>query len=312
MALACLRPEPAQSGQLPVRTLCLRLARLAVASLHTELVLYPKPGLVSTQDSGSHQDMNAASFMRSLFALRHFFKQIAQAGWQGAGFARLQALGMQAEQRMLRATGGVNTHRGAIFCLGLLCAAAARTMALHLHSAQPQLACCTRQLRQQLHQHWGQALQGHAAHAARAERSHGRQVARDYGCGGAREQAAQAFPAVFELALPRLQQGLARGLDVQRAQLDALFSLMADLDDSNILYRGGEQGSLMVRTLAAQYLARGGSAREDWYQQALLCHRHLVAQRLSPGGAADLLAGCWFVHRWQAEAAHWHSMQGSA
>src|SRR3569832_2200957 len=88
------------------REACLRIGRLAVRSLHAELILYPKPGLVSLIDSGSHDDMDALTFMRSLFALRSYFVRMAQAGIDGAPFTSLRRYGVEAEQRMLAATGG--------------------------------------------------------------------------------------------------------------------------------------------------------------------------------------------------------------
>src|SRR3954463_4860094 len=100
------------------------IGRAAVRALYTELALSPKPGLVSPLDSGAHDDMDMTTFMRSLFALRGYFCAIAEAGAAGADFAELQALGLRAERRMLAATCGINTHRGAIFSLGLLAAAA--------------------------------------------------------------------------------------------------------------------------------------------------------------------------------------------
>src|SRR5438094_7950212 len=106
-----------------------RIARAALRSLWQELALYPKPGLVSLRDSGAHADMDAATFVRSLFALSRYWSEVADAGAAGAPFETLRRLGVRAESRMLIATGGINTHRGAIFALGLLCAAAARTRA---------------------------------------------------------------------------------------------------------------------------------------------------------------------------------------
>lgn len=97
-----------------------RLGRLAVASLHAELALAPKPGLVTPFDSGSHHDMDAGTFLRSLFALRHYFTAVAYLGATGADFDALRRCGIAAEIAMLRATAGVNTHRGAVFSLGLL------------------------------------------------------------------------------------------------------------------------------------------------------------------------------------------------
>src|SRR5689334_1169702 len=91
------------------------IGRCALRSLYAELVLYPKPGLVSLRDNGAHADMNAATFMRSIFALRRYFGEIALAGMRAAPMSELRQLGLHAESRMLRATCGVNTHRGAIF-----------------------------------------------------------------------------------------------------------------------------------------------------------------------------------------------------
>src|SRR5436190_3340729 len=103
------------------------IARFATRALWDELALYPKPGLVSLGDSGSHADMDASTFVRSLFALRGHFRAMAAAGACAAPFSELRDLGLRAEAAMLFATGGVNTHRGAIFALGLLGAAAAST-----------------------------------------------------------------------------------------------------------------------------------------------------------------------------------------
>ena len=101
-----------------------RISLLAVRSLYQELALYPKPGLVSFRDNGAHLDMDAATFVRSLFSLRGYFVAISAAGMRDAGFAELQQLGLAAESHMLRATRGINTHRGAIFTHGILAAAA--------------------------------------------------------------------------------------------------------------------------------------------------------------------------------------------
>ena len=100
------------------------IGRAATLALHDELALSPKPGLVTLTDRGSHADMDAHTFMRSLFALRGYFVRIAELGHGGAPFEALEQCGIAAEARMLAATGGVNTHRGAIFMLGLLCASA--------------------------------------------------------------------------------------------------------------------------------------------------------------------------------------------
>ena len=277
-------------SQQKMHVLARLIARCAVRSLYTELMLYPKPGLVSALDSGSHRDMDASTFMRSLFALRHFFYQIALAGWRHAPFHALKQLGIQAEQRMLRATGGVNTHRGAIFCIGLLGAASARCIA-------DQQVLTPQNLRASLREGWQLDLQQHQNQQVDlGGTSHGAQVAQKFAMSGAREEAAQGFPAIFELALPRLQQGLAVGCSQEQALIDSLFSLMAQIHDTNIVYRGGLTAAILVRKEAQHFLQQGGSRHPAWRANALQIHRKLVAENLSPGGAADLLAATSFIH----------------
>jgi triphosphoribosyl-dephospho-CoA synthase len=262
------------------------IGRCVVRSLYAELVLYPKPGLVSLRDSGAHEDMDARTFLKSLFALRRFFVEVAGAGADGASFARLRELGIAAESRMLRATGGINTHRGAIFVLGLLAAAAG--------------ACGARgDLRDTLLGLWGRELR--AMRVPRdAPPSHGRWVASRYGVAGARGEAAEGFPSVFEAGLPALRGALLRGTTMEAAQVQAFFTLLHCVHDSNVLYRGGERGAIFARDAARDFLERGGVFARDWKRSAVSLHRAFVLRGLSPGGCADLLAATLFVHALQS------------
>ena len=270
----------------PAHELSREVALRAVRSLYYELALYPKPGLVSFIDNGSHCDMDAATFMRSLFALRHYYARICKAGYDGAPFAVLKALGIAAEQRMMAATRGVNTHRGAIFALGLLCAAMGRVRALRM-------TLTPAALRTALLLHWGEEL---AAHTYAMGESHGQQAAAQHAASGAREEGALGLPSVFDVGLPALHKALARGAPLPHARVDAIFALMAHISDTNIYHRGGAQGADTVRHDARQFLQLGGTANAQWETHALDCHRRFVAQRLSPGGAADLLAATCLVH----------------
>ena len=267
---------------------CGMTGRLAVRSLYAELALYPKPGLVSMMDNGSHADMNAGTFLRSLFALRHYFVRIAIAGLHDAPFETLRRLGVEAEARMMKATGGINTHRGAIFCLGMRCAAVGRCRAQRTPlSAQAIRAILLTQ--------WGPALDAHTR--CGMPQSHGQRVASTHAVSGAREEVAQGLPSVFDIALPALQATIAAGRSERAARIDALFALMAHMHDTNVYHRGGAAGAQTVRACAGAFLAQGGTADPAWEERALACHRLFVQGRLSPGGAADLLAATWFVHQ---------------
>ena len=266
----------------------LALADAAVQALHDELAAYPKPGLVSPVDSGSHDDMDHALMARSAEALREPFVALASAGRRGLGFDdALKPLGIAAERRMLAATGGINTHRGAIFCLGLVVAALART---EEQAPQPSAQA----VRATLRTTWGDALTAHAA-AGPASDSHGGKVRRTTGRDGARHEAAAGFPGIFEVALPAYRGALARGLDLNAARVHTLFALMATVDDTTVLYRGGIAGDAFVRATARRFLADGGCHRAGWQAAAEAIHRHFVERRLSAGGCADLLAATLLV-----------------
>ncbi|MFC5460964.1 triphosphoribosyl-dephospho-CoA synthase MdcB [Massilia niabensis] len=288
--MAGARAAPGLPAAAPVhedeRGFCLRIGRLALRSLYAELTLYPKPGLVSLRDNGSHDDMSAETFMRSIFALRHYFVRITLAGSRGAPFGVLAALGIEAERRMLAATGGVNTHRGAIFGLGLLCAAIGNCR------AQGE-ALSAQAIRAAMVARWGAALAAHARTPNTG--SHGRRVAARHGVGGARHEAARGLPAVFEVALPALRRALAAGRGQRRARVDTLFALMAHIGDTNVYHRGGAAGAATVSRHARAFLASGGTGAAGWEERAERCHRLFVARRLSPGGAADLLAAACLV-----------------
>lgn len=258
----------------------------AIQALHQELAAYPKPGLVSPVDSGSHVDMDAALFFRSLFALRHYFSSIAAAGMQDASFVTLKQMGLAAEERMMRATLGVNTHRGAIFNLGLLAAAAGSLVATDQPLQNNAIAECIKSS-------WGDEIRSHGA--ALPKTSHGRLAASRYGVGGALHEASSGFPHVFNVGLPALQECRDRGTDKPRTAVHCLFRLMESLPDTNLLYRGGDAGLRIAQRSAREFLAAGSVHRPGWETHAIMIHRQFVSQNLSPGGSADLLAATLFV-----------------
>jgi len=278
-----------------------QLGRAAVRALYAEIALEPKPGLVSFRDCGSHHDMDGSTFLRSLFALRCYFPRIAQAGAQSCSFTVLQSLGKDAETRMLAATGGINTHRGAVFCLGLLCASAGQ---LHAQG----LSLSPLHLRAVLMSTWGEALSARAKSSRLAlPVSNGQRVAQQFGMRSAGDEAAQAFPTLFDTTLPALQAALEGGVTDRAARVQALFATMAVLDDTNLVHRGGLEGLRFVQSQANRFIERGGVMQADWLVQARVLHADFVQRRLSPGGSADVLAAaCWVddVKRFETPARH--------
>jgi triphosphoribosyl-dephospho-CoA synthase len=228
--------------------------------------------------------MDAHTFMRSLFALRGYFVRIAELGAVGAPFQALEQCGIAAETRMLAATGGINTHRGSIFMLGLLCACAGALTAQG-HRLTPAA------LRHTLTTRWGSAL---ATRALRPSTLPGGMAARRLGLRSASEEAAIGFPTLFETAEPALRQARERGLATTQARLDTLFAVISVLDDSNLAHRGGGEGLRFAQAAAQDFLAAGGAGAPGGMERAAAIGKEFVRRRLSPGGAADTLAAaCW-------------------
>ena len=258
------------------------IGRLAGQALILEVETWPKPGLVSHIDTGAHSDMDADMLRASAHALTPWFVELASAGAAGAEMDRLRQLGIAAEADMLAATGGVNTHRGAIFGMGLLAAAAGFRQRYRLDRALGAIVA----------QRWGSAIVGGPVEL----RSHGSMVARRHGAGGARAEAAAGMPSVHAVAIPALAAGRRlAGHDAEAARVHACMALIAQVEDSNLLYRGGVEGLAFAQREARLFLAAGSVAREDWQARAKAVHDRFVARRLSPGGCADLLAMALFV-----------------
>lgn len=273
-----------QSKDAHLPTALRAIGRAAVVALYDELALAPKPGLVSFIDSGSHDDMNARTFLRSLFSLRLYFPRIAGLGAEGSTFELLEREGIAAEARMLAATGGINTHRGAIFSLGLLCASAGS-----LAARRARLDAVA--LRRELITRWGPAL---SERVRRSSHLHGAIVARRFGLRSAGAEAMLGFPVLFETTLPALLLAQQSGAAPREARLQALFETMAVLEDTNLAHRGGLEGLRHAQGAARAFLAAGGALRPDALAHARAVHTDFVARRLSPGGTADMMAAaCW-------------------
>lgn len=268
-------------------TLAERLADLAVDALIDEADLSPKPALVDRRGSGAHTDLHLGLMHASALALWPAFKEMAEVAIDigEIGLPLREAIGLigrEGEQAMLATTDGVNTHRGAIWALGLLVAAVAlEPQASAAHS----IALRAARLALLDDRHAPRPL------------SHGAQVAQRYGARGAREEAQLGFPAVIERALPQLQRSRAAGHGEQNARLDALLAIMTNLADTCVLYRAGEEGLHTMQNGAQAVLDAGGSASLAGRRRLHELDQQLIALNASPGGAADLLAACLFIDR---------------
>lgn len=260
----------------------LKIERAARRALWAEVSLFPKPGLVSPMDNGSHSDMTMNTLLRSIHALRYVFGDLAELGAGGARYRQLQDTAIQAEARMQTATNGINTHRGGLFVLGLLSAAAGYLG----HSVSA--AALSETIRRQ----WGSDI---LESMPEAPHSNGAIAVKTFRVKGARQEAAEGFPTLMTCVLPSLIEAENKGADREQAMVQALFTAMAHLDDTNLLHRGGKKGLAYAKTTSAQFLKNGGVFSPSWRKDAVAIHRAFVLRNLSPGGAADMLAAAVFV-----------------
>ena len=199
-------------------------------------------------------------------------------------FAALRPLGKNAERRMLAATGGVNTHKGAIFTLGVLCGAIGRLWTAEagfpdVEAILNEAAAMTREtLEKELPAaNWNTA---------------GEALYRKYGARGIRGQVADGLPAVREISLPVFKRLLASGLDRNHAAAVTLLHLIANVEDTNLLHRGGPAGAAWARDAAGALISDG---RVPSLQEISELDRQFIQRNLSPGGCADLLAVTLFL-----------------
>ena len=264
-----------------------RLADLAVDALIDEADLSPKPALVDRRGNGAHRDLHLGLMHASALSLWPMFKTMAEAALDigEVGLPLREALGRigrDGEQAMLVTTNGVNTHRGAIWALGLLTAAAALEPQSRTPNAVTLKAAKLALLNDR---HAPQPM------------SHGAQVAQRYGARGAREEAQLGFPSVLQRGLPQLHKSRQQQAGEQNARLDALLAIMTDLADTCVLYRAGTAGLHAMQHGAQAVLDAGGSATLAGRRHLHELDQQLLALNASPGGAADLLAACLFIDR---------------
>ena len=242
-----------------------QIGNRAFTALLEEVYTSPKPGLVDLYSNGAHQDMNVRTFERSAAILRPFFVEMALQGLEHYAspetlFVKIRKTGQRAERAMYRGTGGVNTHKGAIFTLGLFSAAA---------------GCCLagdgvitkRRLRDIQTEMTEQSL-GREIRELRRKRgmSHGEKNFLRYGTLGIRGEAIRGYPCLWEVSLPVFRQGIAGGWDPNSVKLQTLLTLMSKTEDYCKAWTGDSAQSAGGRgrfSYGRRRLQRAGSAGAD-------------------------------------------------
>ncbi|CAM6912772.1 putative 2-(5''-triphosphoribosyl)-3'-dephosphocoenzyme-A synthase [Enterobacter asburiae] len=274
-------------------------AELAAEAMYREIRLTPKPGLVDRVNSGAHSDMDFALFMTSIVAIAPWFSTFFNVGRETARLAGPQTLrairptGLACEQAMFDATGGVNTHKGGIFSLGLLCAAAGRLTQRDEALTQRGLCretriICTGIVEQELK-------------TTGIARTKGEQQFQAFGFTGARGEAASGFMTVRQAGLPHLHNASGQGESEDVALLRMLLGLMAANPDTNLVSRGGIEGLNYARRYARRLLKIRRLPADKLVNALLRMDAEFIKRNLSPGGSADLISVGWLLSQFPPE-----------
>ncbi len=276
------------------------LAEEAHDALLAEVYSTPKPGLVDMANNGAHNDMDIELFEKSADALKPYFYDAATLGMRGCSMAELRERGLAAEQEMYAATGGVNTHKGMIYSMGLLLAGMGMALAGDSGAIEEQDVSEEKDsLRQEaINNAAGLASEDAERVLARARSNpdtNGAAVLRDYGALGATGHATAGFPgAVFTTA--RLEYYIKEEkLPGGEAGALALCDSMASLEDTNLLHRGGAEGLAFTKEKAS---AISGLPVSDRIVALTELDKEMIEKNLSPGGSADMLALAFLLGSW--------------
>lgn len=271
-------------------------ASAAVRGLLYEVSTTPKPGLVDRNNSGSHRDMNFFTFLDSSASLIPWFREFFCLGWDhssepnGQIFERLRYAGQRAETAMFSATGGINTHKGLVFASAILCGAlgkvhAGRELPLPFTDVLQECRRLGKCSLSDLHR---------PPNVQTTLPTNGERIFTAYGIRGARGEAAAGFPSAVQIGLPALRKWLSAGFSLNDSAAMALLTLISEVDDTNMVHRGGPELAKKRKEQAKILLS--AVTKENFKETLYTLDHQYMTENLSPGGCADLLAVSLMFH----------------
>lgn len=273
----------------PPTTIPYIIGHLASMALQAELDTTPKPGLVDRNDNGAHRDMYHALMQRSIQALHPYFVRLAQLGFTDKQpcHDEIVNIGIEAEREMFKATGGVNTHKGALFSIGLAAVALAGESFCRITQAEG----CGTMAYNDVNNKQIQSLSNSIASLARlfpdTNGTHGSKAKANNILKGALDNAREGYTQLFKAWLPFYIDRIAEGDNY--ALHKTLLRIMCDLDDTNIVYRTSMETMQEVKTEARQMLDTSRNIVN--FEAALQAmNTDYIHRNISPGGSADMLS----------------------
>ncbi len=264
------------------------IGEIMTQAILLEVCVHPKPGLVTSHSMGSHQDMSILTFMMSSAVLAKYFHLFAQIGNKHENLKNmlksLRSTGIEAEQRLLAATKGVNTQRGILFAGGILCGAAGylvnKRNTLTAETVSRTVATIAEGI-----------VESELKNRVIDKKiTAGEFIYDRHGITGIRGEVERGFPSVINQGLPALKHALGTGANLNNCLLHTLLSLIPWVEDSTILWRKDYETLVQVQEKAKKALELGSVFTSSGMQAILAMEKEFIQARISPGGSADLLS----------------------
>lgn len=269
-----------------------KIGDCCVSALISEVSATPKPGLVDRLNSGAHKDMDFNLFIVSVEAIAPYFKKFAEIGGgldsiDEFSLGKLRPLGIECEKAMFRVTQGVNTHKGVIFSIGIISAAAGFCYKTQKSLNIETICSVAGKIGKESDKDF---------YNEDREMTKGKQLYYAYGIRGVRGEAASGFLSVRNYALPVMNKLINEGYDENDINLQVLLNLMANVTDTNVISRGGIDGALYQKSSARKALDMGGALTPEGKKQLYKMDNDYIKRNISPGGCADLLSAAITLH----------------
>lgn len=269
-----------------------KIADLALRSILYEVSITPKPGLVDSINDGSHRDMNIFTFIDSSVSLYPYMYRCSQLGYKQDRdpkeiFKDLRPIGIEAEKTMFEATKGINTQKGLIFILGIVCANSSFLISKTNKINMDELCNLSSKMVKNI---VDDELKTLIKTKEPAKLTAGESLYLKYGITGIRGEVEKGFPTVKKHGLPNLYRYLDKGLSLNQTFVNTLLHIMAHTEDTNVVWRGGLEALNLMKNFSEDALALGGMATKEGKEAIENMNKEFIRLNISPGGSADLLA----------------------
>ncbi|MGV1070567.1 triphosphoribosyl-dephospho-CoA synthase CitG [Clostridium perfringens] len=262
-----------------------KLNSLIIKSLLYEVSCYPSPGLVSPISNGAHNDMDYYTFLDSISVIGPKFREIAEISMSDIQVSELlnkiRPIGLKIEEAMFHVTNNINTHKGLIFLMGVVCAATSKAF----YEGKP-----FKEIRNLIKEMTsGLVSKELNSKTNKKSETYGEKIFRLYGITGIRGEVEKGLPSVFNYSLPFYMEH--ENLKTNERLYLTLLCIMANCEDSTLLHRNDIYVLEEVKKRSQEILNMICYEKPEIIEEKIFeIDKEFSERGISPGGSADLLA----------------------